>query len=153
VVRGRVVLRVALCGELPGVLVERRSIVVECPSCGEAVTPDEVIRCAERITFYSCPECDFSTWDAGEFSEVEEESFTPDEYDAYIYDAPRGYGVTFHHKHVGTYARERQAEAAVYLAMIRSNYFPNVWRVNDHGNMTLCYFDSHVLRFTDTAYV
>lgn len=78
---------------------------------------------------------------------------TPDESDDYIADDRDGYSVTHDERNIGTYPTLRRAEACLYLARARSNYWPNVWRVNDHGNMTLCVFDSHVLRATDIGYV
>jgi hypothetical protein len=84
---------------------------------------------------------------------MQDEAFTPDESDAFISDSPRGYGISMDGRFIGTYERERQAEAALYLEMERAGYFPNVWRVNDHGNVELCYFDSHVLRHAGIGYV
>jgi hypothetical protein len=82
-----------------------------------------------------------------------DDAYYPEPDDDYISDDRGGYAVSHAGQYIGTYASERRATAVLYLAREASCYWPNVWRVNDHGNATLCVFDWHVLRFTDTAYV
>lgn len=77
----------------------------------------------------------------------------PDEEDDYISETREGYAVSRGIHHLDTFRSRRRAEACLYLARVRSGYWPNVWYVNERGNVTLCVFDSHVLRFTETAYV
>ena len=43
----------------------------ECPNCGTDVPPDVEVRCAEKIVFYNCPECDYSTWEKAYFESWE----------------------------------------------------------------------------------
>lgn len=120
----------------------------------------------------TCPECGEPVWDGPEghklakcwntsghadggtlaFDTMPDEDY-PAEDDDYIGDDRDGYAVTHAGRYVGTYETERRAAAALYLAREASCYWPNVWYVNDHGNTTLCVFDGHLLRFTDTAYV
>jgi len=40
---------------------------MRCPSCGSRINPLEKVRCAERITFYICPSCDYSSWDRSDW--------------------------------------------------------------------------------------
>lgn len=82
-----------------------------------------------------------------------DENFTPEDDDDYIGDATHGYSVMRGGKNLGTFTRESRAAAALYIAREQSQYWPNVWRVNDHGNVELCVFDSHVLRYTGIGYV
>lgn len=83
----------------------------------------------------------------------EYDEYTPEDDDDYIGDDRDGYAVSHGGTYIGTYARYERAVAALYLARERSKYWPNIWQVNDHGNVTLCVFDSHNLRQTNTAYV
>lgn len=39
----------------------------ECPSCGSHDAPARTEQCAERIAFYNCQACDFSTWEPADF--------------------------------------------------------------------------------------
>lgn len=107
-----------------------------------------------------CAENDPATWTIADdgFADggtpySDEELYTPDESDDYISDDRDGYSVTHDERNIGTYPTLRRAEACLYLARARSNYWPNIWRVNERGNTTLCVFDSHVLRATDIGYV
>jgi hypothetical protein len=77
----------------------------------------------------------------------------PEEEDDYITDARAGYRVTSAGAHVGTFSSERRAAAALYLERARSSCWPNVWRVNERGNATLCVFDGHNLRATEVGFV
>jgi hypothetical protein len=66
------------------------------------------------------------------------EEFTPDEDDAYINDAgSQGYSVSMCGKACGWIDSMDDAVKHLAAEMERSNYFPNVWYVNDHGNATL----------------
>lgn len=38
-----------------------------CPNCGSEETPAMAMRCAERITYFHCRDCDFSTWDIDDY--------------------------------------------------------------------------------------
>ena len=88
-----------------------------------------------------------------EGEDMNEDAYYPEEDDDYIGDDRAGYAVSHAGKYIGTYERWTRAVAALYIARERSQYWPNVWEVNDHGNTTLCVFDGHSLKQTDTAYV
>lgn len=52
--------------EIEAALKERDS-AERCPGCGHEGSPDKSVACAERIHFYTCLECGFSTWDRSEY--------------------------------------------------------------------------------------
>ena len=67
--------------------------------------------------------------------EVNETEDEPDEDDAFIVDRPSGgYDVSFCGKFLGNFERENRARAAVSVEMLRSRFYPSVWKVSDHGN-------------------
>jgi hypothetical protein len=126
--------------------------------------------------YLTCPECGEPVWDGPEghklakcwnteghedggtlafdtMSDDDDYPYVPENDDDYISDDRGGYAVSHAGRYVGTYERYERAGAALYLARARSQYWPNVWYVNDHGNTTLCVFEGHNLRETDTAYV
>jgi hypothetical protein len=104
---------------------------------------------------------DLGRWIAIEIDEGDEEPEPddepapdePDDQDDFITDARDGYSVSSCGRHVGTFSSERRAEAALYLERARSSYWPNVWRINERGNATLCVFDGHILRATEIGFV
>lgn len=75
------------------------------------------------------------------------------ETDDYIGDDYHGYHAIHDGRSLGSFPSFNRAVAALYLARESDSYWPNVWYVNERGNTTLCVFDGHNLRFTDTAYV
>lgn len=56
-----------------------------------------------------------------------------------------GYDVAHEHKHVGHYSDIDEALDAIEAEMKRSNFFPNVYYVNDHGNVDLLDGDGNVI--------
>lgn len=71
-----------------------------------------------------------------EFDRLYSDGWGASEDDAYI-SFDRGlYEVSFNGKHIGTFERESRARAAISLAMRESGYYPSVWIVNDHGNIS-----------------
>ena len=63
-----------------------------------------------------------------------------------ISDSRRGgYDVVNEHKHVGHYSDMDKALAAIETEMKRSNFYPNIYYVNDHGNVDLLDSDGAVL--------
>jgi hypothetical protein len=85
--------------------------------------------------------------------EVEEDLDRPDESDDYIGETRDGYSVSSDCRHLGTYKTERRAAAALYLHRLQSNWWPNIWSINERGNTMLMVFDGHVLRGTNVGYV
>jgi hypothetical protein len=83
-----------------------------------------------RLYLWECDEPDCE-------SAADDDDDTPDDDDAFITDTPRGYSVSFAGKFVGEYAERDDAERAVSEAMHAGNFWPNVWLVNDHGNVDL----------------
>lgn len=64
----------------------------------------------------------------------------PDEDDAFI--SPSGYlgtltSASIGGKFIGEFASDDEALAAIGRAMERDQFYPNVWRVSDHGNVSL----------------
>lgn len=73
-----------------------------------------------------------------EEDEIEEsDEPTPDEEDAYVQSNGYGYSVSFGYKHLGDVAEDDEADALIRQAMIDEQYWPNVWTVSDHGNVSL----------------
>lgn len=77
----------------------------------------------------------------------------PDESDDYISDDRGGYAVSHGGRYVGTYARYSRAVAALYLARAADDVWPNVWQVNERGNMELMAFNGHNLVAVGIGYV
>jgi hypothetical protein len=64
-----------------------------------------------------------------------------------ISDARRGgYDVGHEHKHVGHYADMDEALEAIEAEMKRENFYPNIYYVNDHGNVDLLDMDGNVIK-------
>jgi len=82
-----------------------------------------------------------------------DEPDTPDDDDGFIGETDRGYAVSLAGKHIGTFSRARRAEACLYLELERAQYWPNLWRVNERGNMEQFAFDSHLARDTGNGLV
>ena len=91
-----------------------------------------------------------------------DETITPDEDDGFIDDG-RGdrYDVSFAGKHIGTRGNMDAAVGLIVNEMKASQYWPNVWYVNERGNTTLLLItiDEHpsmqdfTWDFSDVAYV
>lgn len=64
----------------------------------------------------------------------EEEEYTPEEEDGFIWSDHHGTHASFSGKHLGTFEDEDEAENVVKATGNRDKYWPNVWRVSDHGN-------------------
>lgn len=77
----------------------------------------------------------------------------PDENDGYIEDVRDGYAVILDGTHIGTYTRLNRAQASLYLAMERTRYWPNLWRVNERGNTDQFVFESYSVRYLDNGFV
>lgn len=88
---------------------------------------------------------------------MSEEQFTPEEDDAYVRDMVRGgYSISFNGQARGWIADMDDAVRILCRAMNDAKFWPNVWYVNDHGNVTLLEItdaDAGSYEFTDTAYV
>jgi hypothetical protein len=56
-----------------------------------------------------------------------------------------GYDVVSEHKHFGHYEDMDEALEAIEAEMKRSNFYPNVYYVNDHGNVDLLDSDGNVI--------
>jgi len=70
----------------------------------------------------------------------EEEGFSDEEMaEGYVIsDARRGgYDVAHEHKHVGHYSDMDDAVKAIGAEMKRKNFYPDIYYVNDHGNVSL----------------
>jgi hypothetical protein len=100
---------------------------IECQACGAYNYPSDYDRPSQ------CGNC---------LADLPDEPFADD---AWITDTRDGYSVSFDGKWIGTFARFSRAAAAVYLAMEDGCYWPNVWQVNDHGNVTQLVFNGHRL--------
>lgn len=78
----------------------------------------------------------------------EEDAFSDEEMvSGYVISDSRrgGYDVAHEHKHVGHYEDMDEALDAIEAEMKRSNFFPNVYYVNDHGNVDLLDSDGNVI--------
>lgn len=75
------------------------------------------------------------------------------EFDGFVSPGRDGYVATLCSRFLGVFDRESRAWAALYLAMQRDGYYPNLWLVNDHGNVEQMAFDSHVIRATGNGLV
>jgi hypothetical protein len=69
----------------------------------------------------------------------ENEEDQPDDYDAYF--SPAGslgsqISVSVNMKHIGTFKSTDEAEKALLAYLDKKNFFPNVWEVSDHGNVS-----------------
>lgn len=87
---------------------------------------------------------------------MDTEDFTPEEDDAYISDAGRnGYSVSMCGKARGWIPDMESAVMHLCAEMCKQRYYPNVWYINDHGNITLLSVNAETndYEFTDTAYV
>lgn len=65
---------------------------------------------------------------------------TPDEEDAFLSDAPplgSRTSLTYAGKFRGTFDTEDQALKFLMHCMTADGFYPNVWRVDDHGGHTL----------------
>jgi hypothetical protein len=83
-----------------------------------------------------------------EDSEPDDDAFSDEEMQSgyVISDARRGgYDVVHEHKHVGHYKDMDEALDAIDEEMERSKFFPNVYYVNDHGNVDLLDGDGNVI--------
>lgn len=72
-----------------------------------------------------------------EIAAAESEDYEPDGEDGFISSTgPLGASssASFAGKHLGTFADESAAEKAIRDEGISSKFWPNVWRVSDHGN-------------------
>jgi len=58
-------------------------------------------------------------------------------YEHYVVSDARGggYYVTYEGKQLGKFDEEREALIAIKTNMKREDYWPNIYRVNDHGNV------------------
>jgi hypothetical protein len=66
------------------------------------------------------------------------ENITPDyEADAFIQDVPNGYVTVYEGRRVSMLSSMDAAVGDLVNIMQRDQYYPNVWYVNDHGNVTL----------------
>ena len=78
--------------------------------------------------------------DEGEEEEEGDDVFSDEEMvSGYVISDSRqgGYEVAHEHKHVGHYDDMAEALEAIEAEMKRSNFTPNVYYVNDHGNVDL----------------
>jgi hypothetical protein len=66
-----------------------------------------------------------------------EEAAGPDEEDATISDGRGAVSVAYGGKHLGDFPDENTAENELAAAMARDKFWPNVWRISDHGNAHL----------------
>ncbi len=86
---------------------------------------------------------------------TEHDEFTPEEDDAYVTDVPAGYSVSFNGR-ARCLPDMDYAMKVLARAMKDAKFWPNVWYVNDHGNVTLLEItdaDTGAWRFTETAYI
>lgn len=69
----------------------------------------------------------------------EDEEFTPDDEDCYLSDSgPLGSrtSVSCGGKFIGEYKTESAAAKAVKAWMKKEKYYPSIWKVSDHGNIS-----------------
>lgn len=66
----------------------------------------------------------------------QDEEDQPDEYDGFVLTTSRGTEASFNGKSLGVFADEDEAEQAIRDAGNdpKGSYWPNVWRVSDHGD-------------------
>jgi hypothetical protein len=87
--------------------------------------------------------------DEEEEEEPEEDAFSDEQMaEGYVLsDAKRrsGYDVTHEHKHFGYYKYREDAFEAIDQAMKREKFYPNIYYVNDHGNVDLLDSDGKVI--------
>jgi hypothetical protein len=87
--------------------------------------------------------------DEEEEEEPEEDAFSDEQMaEGYVLsDAKRrsGYDVTHEHKHFGYYKYREDAFEAIDQAMKRENFYPNIYYVNDHGNVDLLDSDGKII--------
>ncbi len=70
--------------------------------------------------------------------DCQNEECLAEEHDAYISDARGGgYSVSFAGKFLAECPRFNRARALVRLEAARSGFYPSLWIVSDHGNLTL----------------
>lgn len=82
-----------------------------------------------------------------EDDEDEDDAFSEDEMrEGYVISDARG-GVTVAHsgKHLGSYDDTDEALEAIAKHMKSSNFYPNIYYVNDHGNVDLLDGDGNVI--------
>lgn len=80
--------------------------------------------------------------------EPEDDAFSDEEMQSgfVISDGRRGgYDVVHEHKHVGHYEDMDEALDDIEAEMKRSNFYPNIYYINDHGNVDMLDSDGNVI--------
>jgi len=83
-----------------------------------------------------------------EAEEEDEDAFSDEEMlEGYVVSDSRGggYEVAHSHKHVGHYEDMEEAIQAIESEMKRENFYPNIYYVNDHGNVDLLDSEGNVI--------
>lgn len=62
------------------------------------------------------------------------DGWEPDEEDGFVFSTTLGTEASLSGKSLGVFEDEDEAEQAIKAEGKRSGYYPNVWRVSDHGN-------------------
>lgn len=87
--------------------------------------------------FYSFEEFSTEAEADKEFDRLYSDGMGASEEDGYISDSrDGGYDVSFAGRYIGTFNREARARAAISLEMRKSGFYPDIWSINDHGNIT-----------------
>jgi len=94
--------------------------------------------------FVSYEDCGTEEEAGKEFQRLYSDGMGADETDAYIEFSRGGYAVSFDGKPLDIWPRsecdaisKRRAIARVRLESMRTGYYPNLWEVSDHGNLSL----------------
>jgi len=88
----------------------------------------------EKVTKGSDPSKLIEFEDDFEDGSEDEGESEPDESDAFIFDERGKTSVSVDGKNIGSFAEDDEAEIALKKWAKENSFFPNVWRVSDHGN-------------------
>jgi hypothetical protein len=103
---------------------------------------------AEKFVDIEPEEEELEEDDEPEDEEPEDDIFSAEEMQSgFVISDSRngGYEVAHEHKHIGHYEDMDDALEAIEAEMKRSNFYPNIYYVNDHGNVDLLDGDGNVI--------
>lgn len=98
-----------------------------------------ILECDDRGNYYyrAYSDKDALEKDWAGLMRADLEARGPDEEDAVISSNGFVLSVSYGSEFLGEFAEDDDARAALRAAMERDGYFPNVWEISDHGNVSL----------------
>jgi hypothetical protein len=120
----------------------------ECTNCGSFIDKPQ------QGPIFCDEDCSVEYWGEDAEPEPDDDKPMPETGDGYITDRTRGgYSVSFDEKFIGEFAEYDDAVAALRERMESSQYWPNNWFVNDHGNVELLIISATGCEYAGVGYV